>query len=142
MSPTPSPATTLSRRSVAGRPSGVAVVRPSVCHRWSLSGRVRRLKRSQCSRFACLAGTPPLDLRLPVGSTGCGEMKTKKRPMFTQTWALKMVLPTGVSPRIGQASRQRFSGCGERRCAYKLRLSAAMYAQMYAQTWGQQSALP
>ena len=51
----------------------------------------------------------------------------------------QMVLPTGVSPRIGQASRQRFSGCGERRCAYKLRLSAAMYAQMYAQSWGHSS---
>ena len=47
-----------------------------------------------------------------------------------------MVLPAGVSPRIGQASRQRFSGCGESRGAYKLRLSAAMYAQMYAQTLG------
>jgi hypothetical protein len=46
-----------------------------------------------------------------------------------------MVLPTGVSPRLGQALRQRFSGCGESRCAYKLRLSAAMYAQMYAQSW-------
>jgi hypothetical protein len=53
-----------------------------------------------------------------------------------------MVLPTGVSPRMDMASRQRFSGCGESRCAYKLRLSAAMYAQMYAQTWVQQSASP
>ena len=52
-----------------------------------------------------------------------------------------MVLPTGVSPRIGQASRQRFSGCGEQRYAYKLQLSAAMVAQMYAQTWIQHSAL-
>ena len=39
---------------------------------------------------------------------------------------------------MGQAVRQRFSGCGERRCAYKLRLSAAMYAQMYAQLLGSQ----
>ena len=49
-----------------------------------------------------------------------------------------MVLPTGVSPGIGQASRQRFSASGERRCAYKLQLSAAMYAQMYAQSLGSQ----
>lgn len=45
-----------------------------------------------------------------------------------------MVLPTGVSARIGMAFRQRFSGYGEGRRAYKLRLSAAMYAQGYAQT--------
>ena len=50
-----------------------------------------------------------------------------------------MVLPTGVSPRIGQASRHRFSPPGERRCAYKLQLSAAMYAQMYAQSLDHQS---
>ena len=37
------------------------------------------------------------------------------------------------------ATRQRFSGCGEWRCAYKLRLSAAMYAQMYAQPLGYNS---
>ena len=41
--------------------------------------------------------------------------------------------------QAGLAFRQRFSGCGERRCAYKLQLSAAMYAQMYAQTWGHSS---
>jgi hypothetical protein len=38
---------------------------------------------------------------------------------------------------MGMASRQRFSGCGESRCAYKLRLSAAIYVQ----TRGQQLAL-
>jgi hypothetical protein len=47
-----------------------------------------------------------------------------------------MVLSTGVSPRMGVASCQRFSGYGERRCAYKLRPSAAMVAQMYTQTVG------
>ena len=47
-----------------------------------------------------------------------------------------MVLPTGVSPRLGQAFRQRFSPPGESRYACKLQLSAAMYAQMYAQSLG------
>jgi hypothetical protein len=38
---------------------------------------------------------------------------------------------------MDMASRQRFSVCGESRCAYKLRLPAPIYAQMYAQSWGQ-----
>jgi len=43
---------------------------------------------------------------------------------------------SGVSPRIGQVSLQRFSLHQQGRCAYKLPLSAATYAQMLTQTFG------
>ena len=52
-----------------------------------------------------------------------------------------MVLPMEVSLRMGVASRQRFGGFENGRCATKLRLSAAMVAQMVAQTWGQPQAV-
>jgi hypothetical protein len=47
--------------------SGVAVGGQSICHRLTFSGRGRQLKRSQRSRFAWLAATPFMALRLPLG---------------------------------------------------------------------------
>jgi hypothetical protein len=66
---------------------------------------------------------PPLPSSLRIG-------------VLSQCSGSQMVLPTGVSPRMDMASRQCFSGCEESCCAYKLRLSAAIYDQMYAQTLG------
>ena len=81
----------------------------------------------------------PPNMQKPAQKTRTTLPRVNEKAPRTLRSEGQMVLPTGVSPRIGQAFRQRFSGCGESRCANKLRLSAAMYAQMYAQSWGHSS---
>ena len=86
------------------------------------------------------AGTRLLLKVRPTGAARGAKTRTTRpppslheKPQRTLRFEVQMVLQTAVSLEFGVARSVRLKGRRVSRCAYNLRLSGAMYAQMYAQ---------